>query len=422
MAKPTISNSEDLALAIKIRRSFLKMTIEEAAGKAGVTAKTWSGYENGHDIATGKVDSICKALGWKKLPQAGDEINEESVKNAIISTLENFNEEYETWPNAIEEEHGTMYALAFWLGTDVVIDRIKDDIEKLSEMPANSHIGQVDPFFIADGLPSKYLTKYDYEFMLKLKATIKDLKYKMKKCCYCSTPLEQIAFCLVFEEGLAYIESAQDADDDFEAFKQLKILMKMIEEKSKNDIKELDKIEEEYEESEIPDEEYDEDHYSHEWNKADNNINILDGGFVNWKEEIFTNDDEYEGLFERLYDEDLYLPPSDAYHFDNWEEDLYPDENRSGYFIDTTLIKTDGTEIGTIICNYEKGKEPMSDYLRRVLEKNPDKDEDSKKKIESDIEIIEEYFRYIKGEGKDSEFKHYFIKTEGWNYIVVRNR
>ena len=47
MAPKTILSNEDLGKKIKVRRNELRLTIEEAASRAGVGVKTWCRYESG---------------------------------------------------------------------------------------------------------------------------------------------------------------------------------------------------------------------------------------------------------------------------------------------------------------------------------------------------------------------------------------
>jgi len=50
MAQKTVKGNSDIAKQIRDRRIQLKLTIEEAASKAGVGTKTWSRYEAGETI------------------------------------------------------------------------------------------------------------------------------------------------------------------------------------------------------------------------------------------------------------------------------------------------------------------------------------------------------------------------------------
>lgn len=54
MAPKTILSNEDLGKKIKVRRNELRLTIEEAASRAGVGVKTWCRYESGGSIRKDK--------------------------------------------------------------------------------------------------------------------------------------------------------------------------------------------------------------------------------------------------------------------------------------------------------------------------------------------------------------------------------
>ena len=85
MAPKTILSNEDLGKKIKVRRNELRLTIEEAASRAGVGVKTWCRYESGGSIRKDKCKGICKALNWRSFP---DNAGSEPGKNLI--------EEYKT--------------------------------------------------------------------------------------------------------------------------------------------------------------------------------------------------------------------------------------------------------------------------------------------------------------------------------------
>lgn len=62
MTQKTIQGNADLAKQIRLRRSELGLTIEEAASRAGVGTKTWCRYEAGESIRSDKCKGVCKAL------------------------------------------------------------------------------------------------------------------------------------------------------------------------------------------------------------------------------------------------------------------------------------------------------------------------------------------------------------------------
>ena len=80
MAPKTILSNEDLGKKIKVRRNELRLTIEEAASRAGVGVKTWCRYESGGSIRKDKCKGICKALNWRSFP---DNAGSEPGKNLI---------------------------------------------------------------------------------------------------------------------------------------------------------------------------------------------------------------------------------------------------------------------------------------------------------------------------------------------------
>ena len=73
MSIQVIKGSKELGDKIRSRRNSLKLSIEEAAAKAGVGSKTWSRYESGESIRRDKVLGICKVLNWSAFPGGSDD-------------------------------------------------------------------------------------------------------------------------------------------------------------------------------------------------------------------------------------------------------------------------------------------------------------------------------------------------------------
>lgn len=71
MTQKTIQGNADLAKQIRLRRSELGLTIEEAASRAGVGTKTWCRYEAGESIRSDKCKGVCKALELAQPPRPG---------------------------------------------------------------------------------------------------------------------------------------------------------------------------------------------------------------------------------------------------------------------------------------------------------------------------------------------------------------
>ena len=116
MAPKTILSNEDLGKKIKVRRNELRLTIEEAASRAGVGVKTWCRYESGGSIRKDKCKGICKALNWRSFP---DNAGSEPGKNLI--------EEYkghEAWSQFLADNYGVKAAVSFAVGSDVAMGQV----------------------------------------------------------------------------------------------------------------------------------------------------------------------------------------------------------------------------------------------------------------------------------------------------------
>lgn len=208
MAQQTIQGSESLAKKIKHRRKELGLTIEEAASRAGVGTKTWSRYEAGESIRKDKCRGVCRAMNWNSLPDT----EEENIERFSI-------EEYKkhgAWSEFLEKSFSETAALSFAVGSDILLDHIQEDMNRLSSMPAGSHIGQIDISWLKEDLPEQFLMKYDYEFLFQMKCKLHQLRGVAKHSQHMSvhSVMEEILIYLCNEEAKALIELFDVIDVD----------------------------------------------------------------------------------------------------------------------------------------------------------------------------------------------------------------
>jgi len=206
MPPKTIQGTHDLAEKIKKRRQELKLTIEEAAARAGVGVKTWCRYEAGESIRQDKCRGVCKALNWISFPSG------EETDNFI--SLVNEHKQNKTWPVFIEREFGPISALSFAAGSELFLDHLDDDLVGLSSMPAHSHIGQLEYSMLADALPPQYRMNYTYDFLYRMKCVLLRLR---KKAIHDSgfaahSVMEELLVYLCNEEGKAFVELCTGLD------------------------------------------------------------------------------------------------------------------------------------------------------------------------------------------------------------------
>ena len=208
MSQKSISGNAELAYAIRTRRNELNLTIEEAANKAGVGIKTWCRYEAGESIRQDKSKGVCKALNWRALPAT-----EENDK-PVFSIDEYRANEY--WSKELEERFGATAAASFIIGSEILEDHINEDLAELSQMPRESHIGELAASFIADDLPPQFLPRYDYEFLYALRCELRRLKtsVKYKTTLVAHSVLEELALYLVVEESRMLLEDGNYIPED----------------------------------------------------------------------------------------------------------------------------------------------------------------------------------------------------------------
>jgi hypothetical protein len=187
------------------------LSIEEAAAKAGVGAKSWSRYEAGGAIRHDKTRGVCRALGWPKLPGAPKDDSDDGEDN----WFRNVDDSHQAWSEAVNERYGRVAATTFAVGSDVVLDQLSDDIEALAKEPRGTHIGQLAASWFGGGLPPQFLTRYDYEFVYGLRAAVSRLRSRFAHGdLVAHTVLEELALYLVFGNAELFADAHPTIFDD----------------------------------------------------------------------------------------------------------------------------------------------------------------------------------------------------------------
>lgn len=198
MPPRTKNGSPELASAIRDRRLALDLSIEEAAAKAGIGTKSWSRYESGGAIRADKVRGICKALGWSRLPETGED-DQESEDDDFLSTV---NRDHRAWSAVLEENFGRECAVTFAVGSDVLEDQISDDLSSLAEQPRGTHLGQLSASWLDGNLPPQFVPRYDYELVYALKAAVNTLRARFSAGhLVVHTVLEELALYLILGQA-----------------------------------------------------------------------------------------------------------------------------------------------------------------------------------------------------------------------------
>ena len=207
MAQRSIQGDQELGRKIKHRRNELNLTIEEAASRAGVGTKTWSRYEAGESIRRDKCKGICKALNWRDFPDGKSDAEKKSL-------IEEYRD-HEAWSQFLADNYGPGAAMAFAIGSDILLDYINQDESDLASMPSGSHIGQLNTSFISGELPPQFLMRYDYEFLYNMKCVLLKLRRQAKHGMpiIAHSILEELIIYLCNEEAQAFIEIGAGADE-----------------------------------------------------------------------------------------------------------------------------------------------------------------------------------------------------------------
>ena len=187
---------------VKIIRDQIagKYSIEEAAKRAGVGTKTWSRYEAGESIRADKEKGLCFALKWKILPERDpgfeDEFDIEEYKS------------HPAWSDVIADLYGESAAVSFIVGSDILTDYIKMEMEELSKLPAGSHLGQLDYSFLSTILPEQFLMRYDYDFLFALRITTEKLRLRASvgESIQAHSVMEELVYYLIVEAAELLME------------------------------------------------------------------------------------------------------------------------------------------------------------------------------------------------------------------------
>ncbi len=200
MAQKTIQGNKELAMQIKSRRNELRLTIQEAASRAGVGTKTWCRYEAGESIRMDKCKGICKALNWRVLPEQDEDTHDG------ISAREYKN--HEAWSSFLENAFGDKAAMSFAAGSDILLDHINEDLTELASMPVGSHLGQLSVSWLCEDLPKQFLMNYDYDFLYQMKCSLESMRQRAKYGHAMTTHsvIEELLLYLCNEEAIALIE------------------------------------------------------------------------------------------------------------------------------------------------------------------------------------------------------------------------
>lgn len=213
MPPRTNTGSRNLGASIRAQRVALGLTIEEAASKAGVGTKTWCRYESGSSIRNDKVLGVCKALGWLRLPDDGRKEEDED-----LSYLDVIDESNEVWPAWLDESYGRKAAVSFVVGSDLLLDYLKEDLSALSSKPRGTHIGELGASWLDGDLPEQFVTRYDYEFIFALLCVVENYRKQARyvRGFTAHTVLEELALYLIIEESRTSLEEwcPNEADEE----------------------------------------------------------------------------------------------------------------------------------------------------------------------------------------------------------------
>ncbi len=209
MSIQVVKGSKELGNKIRTRRNSLKLSIEEAAAKAGVGSKTWSRYEAGESIRRDKVLGICKVLNWSAFPGSSDEPTAFDI---------DIYKKDEAWPSALAECLGEAAAVSFVVGSGELLYYLDEDLEELSHKPKGTHVGELDFAWTKGMLPQQFLMNYDYNFLYYMRNVLNGFRRQAAngKMFVAHTVLEELVLYLCMEESSGFMEEFYSDSNEFE--------------------------------------------------------------------------------------------------------------------------------------------------------------------------------------------------------------
>lgn len=82
------------------------------------------------------------------------------------------------WSAFLEDNFGTLSAILFAAGSDLLLDALEHEMHELSRMPIRSHVGQINSSVLKDNLPQQFITHYDYDFLYKFRSKLIDMRMR----------------------------------------------------------------------------------------------------------------------------------------------------------------------------------------------------------------------------------------------------
>jgi transcriptional regulator with XRE-family HTH domain len=226
MPPQTSRSSSELGALIRSRRAELGLTIEEAARSAKVGSETWRRYEGGSSIRRDKLRGVLQTMRWSKLPSVGGSADADEPSDAfdeqwfVDYPIEKLGDSY---LGSLAESIGDECARTFAFGIDGLLDHSREDLEELAKRPRGTHLGELGMSWLVEELPVRWVPRYDYDFVFRLRATAETIKIRLKWAGadgnqqLARSVADKLVVHLIFQDGMTAADSCgSDAADDWE--------------------------------------------------------------------------------------------------------------------------------------------------------------------------------------------------------------
>lgn len=292
MPPKTITIGNEIGEKLRNRRESLKLTVEDAARKANVSPKTWSRYESGRSIRKDKIHSVCTAMKWPLSELNKEAYAQEDTDKLLIPRTQHHSRPQKAL--AIRESYGKYAETAFLVGSDILLDDLSFALWHLEELPRDRHAGTLCTQATFHLLPPQFITRYDYEFLYAMRAKLLVLRRRAG-----ASSNRDFRAHTVMDEILLYM-SAKIADEMFESSG----IEQYLSEENEVLLPQL---------TGDPD-----------MGTDDDDDISPDSYTLDWVFDLLGDMD----VVAFLYTPEIFLQPTDSYHFDHWfENQLYPEQS-----------------------------------------------------------------------------------------------
>ena len=151
---------------------------------------------------------------------------DQDVAQSDDFSIENL-KNHPAWPSYLEKAFGDRAAASFAVGSDLLRDKLSEDLRELANYPKGTHLGQLDFSFLSSDLPQHFMMDYDYDYLYHMKCCLLEMISRAKNghSMVAHSVIEELILLLCNDEAKSFFEiedvefSEHDNDDEYIASK-----------------------------------------------------------------------------------------------------------------------------------------------------------------------------------------------------------